>query len=84
VPRQASPAWQQFLAAQASGILARDLLHVDTALLRRLCLVRDSHAERFAGTLRRERFRAKLDQLADQASAGADDTAARTEAPKRG
>jgi putative transposase len=35
-PRRASPAWRQFLAAQASGILACDLLHVDTVLLRRV------------------------------------------------
>ena len=34
-PRQASPTWRQFLAAQASGILACDFLHVDTVLLQR-------------------------------------------------
>ncbi len=34
-PRPASPAWRQFLAAQASGILARDFLHAGTVLLRR-------------------------------------------------
>ena len=35
-PRRASPTWQQFLAAQASGILACDFLHVDAMFLRRL------------------------------------------------
>jgi putative transposase len=35
-PRRASPTWQQFLAAQASGILACDFLHVDTVFLKRL------------------------------------------------
>jgi putative transposase len=35
-PRRASPAWRQFLAAQAPGILACDFLHVDTVLLRRV------------------------------------------------
>jgi putative transposase len=34
--RRASPTWRQFLAAQASGILACDFLHVDTVLLQRL------------------------------------------------
>jgi putative transposase len=35
-PRHASPTWRQFLASQASGILACDFLHVDTVLLRRV------------------------------------------------
>jgi putative transposase len=35
-PRRASPAWRQFLTAQASGILACDFLHVDTVLLQRV------------------------------------------------
>jgi putative transposase len=35
-PRRASPAWRQFLALQAFGILARDFLHAGTALFRRV------------------------------------------------
>jgi putative transposase len=35
-PRRASPAWRQFLKAQAHGVLACDFLHVDTVLLQRL------------------------------------------------
>jgi len=35
-PRRASPTWRQLLAAQASGILACDFLHVDTVVLQRL------------------------------------------------
>jgi transposase InsO family protein len=35
-PRRASPTWRQFLASQASGILACDVLHVDTVVLKRL------------------------------------------------
>ena len=34
-PRRASPTWRQFLASQASGILACDFLHVDAVLLKR-------------------------------------------------
>jgi putative transposase len=35
-PRRASPTWQQFLAAQASGILACDFMHAGTVLLQRV------------------------------------------------
>src|SRR6266542_1829040 len=35
-PRRSGPTWQQFLHAQAAGILAVELLHVDTVLLKRL------------------------------------------------
>jgi putative transposase len=35
-PHRASPTWRQFLASQASGVLACDFLHVDTVFLRRL------------------------------------------------
>jgi hypothetical protein len=35
-PRRASPTWRQFLASQASGILACNFLHADTVFLKRL------------------------------------------------
>ena len=38
-PRRASPAWRQFLASQASGILACDFLHADTVFLKRLYIL---------------------------------------------
>jgi putative transposase len=36
VPRHAGPAWAQFLRAQAHGIPACDLFHLDTITLHRL------------------------------------------------
>ncbi|MET8992811.1 integrase core domain-containing protein [Nonomuraea wenchangensis] len=35
-PRRTGPSWGQFLKAQAEGIWARDLFHVDTVFLKRL------------------------------------------------
>jgi putative transposase len=35
-PRRASPTWRQFLATQASGLLACDFLHAGTVFLRRI------------------------------------------------
>ncbi len=35
-PRRSGPTWKQFLTAQAEGIVACDLFHIDTVLLRRL------------------------------------------------
>ena len=35
-PRRASPTWRQFMASQASGILACDFVHADTVFLTRL------------------------------------------------
>jgi hypothetical protein len=46
-PRRAGPTWRQFLAAQATGILAVAFLHVDTVLLKRLyVLVFTEHGTR--------------------------------------
>jgi len=46
-PQRPGPTWPQFLAAQAHAILAVDFAHVDTVLLRRLCiLVVVEHATR--------------------------------------
>jgi hypothetical protein len=46
-PRRAGPAWKQFLAAQAHGILAVDVAQVDTVLLRRSCaLIVPGHGTR--------------------------------------
>jgi putative transposase len=35
-PRRSGPTWEQFLTAQARGILAVDFVHIDTVLLRRI------------------------------------------------
>lgn len=35
-PRRSGPTWSQFLTAQAEGIVACDLFHIDTVFLRRL------------------------------------------------
>lgn len=38
-PQRSGPTWRQFLAVQAAGILAVDFLHVDTVMLKRLCVL---------------------------------------------
>jgi hypothetical protein len=48
-PRRTGPAWKQFLTAQARGIIAAGLVHVDTVLLRRVCaLIAIGHGTRRA------------------------------------
>ena len=38
-PRRDGPTWGQFLKAQATGIWACDLFHVDTVFLKRVCIL---------------------------------------------
>jgi putative transposase len=46
-PRRAGPTWKQFVTAQARGMIAVDLVHLDTVLLRRLyALIVIEHATR--------------------------------------
>ena len=46
-PRRNGPSWRQFLAVQASGILAVDFVHVDTVLLKRIyALIMIEHGSR--------------------------------------
>jgi hypothetical protein len=48
-PRHTGPTWKQFLTAQAHGILAAGLVHVDTILLRRIyALIIVEHSTRRA------------------------------------
>jgi transposase len=48
-PRRSGPAWKQFLATQARGIIAADFVHVDTVLLRRIhALIVTGHGTRRA------------------------------------
>ncbi len=52
-PRRSGPTWAEFLAAQTKGLMACDLFHVDTVLLRRLYVLvfihHDSRFVRIAG-----------------------------------
>ncbi|MHB1787659.1 MAG: integrase core domain-containing protein, partial [Acidimicrobiales bacterium] len=52
-PRRSGPTWAEFLSAQAKGLMACDFFHVDTILLRRLCVLvfvhHDTRQVRIAG-----------------------------------
>ena len=52
-PRRSGPAWAEFLAAQAKGLMACDFFHVDTVFLRRLHVLvfihHDTRRVRIAG-----------------------------------
>lgn len=53
-PRRSGPTWRQFLHAQAAGIVAVDLLHADTVLLKRLYVHRARHPPDASGRRHRE------------------------------
>jgi putative transposase len=42
-PRRTGPSWGQFLKAQAEGILACDLFHIDTVFLKQVYVRNHSH-----------------------------------------
>jgi putative transposase len=52
-PRRAGPTWKQFLTTRARGIIAADLVHVDTVFLRRIhtliIIEHDTRRARLAG-----------------------------------
>jgi putative transposase len=51
-PRRSGPTWRQFLTIQANAVLAVDVVHIDTVLLRRLsALIPVEHGSRRAHLL---------------------------------